>query len=279
MRMSVFVPFSLATVAREKALGSMVIEATPTEVLPFIDGEITDQGSTFTAAGVGRSGQAFHSEINTGNTYKATWLPFGQGNRRTAPDVQIGEKVMLYRAADQDAYFWEAWGGEEEALRRLETVILSWSGTKNGVGQFSPENSYYLEISTHRGSVTFGTSDANGEFTTWNFQINTKDGIFNFLNGIGDRITVDAKQKLIEMENSVGLIMSLFGKLLNITVPEKTTLVSPDTLIDGNVEITGNLTVGKNLEVGGDFKVAGGMTGGGNAKFAGTVVAADFVKG
>lgn len=283
MKTSMFYPHSMGTVAAAKPLsktdkhplGTYNIEVTLDEIFPFVDGQVTDNTQSYRAKGTGATGRAYDVDIDTTVTVKAEWLPFGSGNRKTAPDVQIGEQVLVWRKADLDeGYYWQPWGGNEENLRRLETVIYAWSASPNGgnAGGFDPENSYWFEVSTHRGVVTFGTSKANGEPFAWNFQIDAKTGIANLLNDIGDRITIDATQALFEVENSEGTLVQGKGSDATVKAGGSVTLDAPESVVTGNLTVNGNVTIAKNLKAGGTLEV------GGTGKFGGIVTAPRFIE-
>lgn len=195
--------YSIAVVAKNKALSSKEIECVPLEDTPMISGEITDNASQYKSKAADASGAAYQTDITTTSTVKATWLPIGSSNRLTAPDVRRGESVALYRFADSDQFFWTTLR-DDMRLRKLETVIYGFSATTDESAKPTAENMYFLEISTHQKLVHFHTSKANGEPFTYDIQINTKEGFIQIQDDSGNFFSFNSKERQIEMVNSDG---------------------------------------------------------------------------
>lgn len=214
---------SIGVVAKNKSLKSRVIEVTPIEATPMANGELTDNTVSYKASAVDTQGSAYQVEVPTTNTVKATWLPMHSSNRVTAPDVRRGELVVLYRFADTDDFWWATLKDDLE-LRKLETVIYAFSGTREESAKPSAENTYFLEISTHNKLVHFHTSKADGEPFIYDIQINTKDGNITIRDDAGNYFSFDSKERQLELKNVDGTHIDLNKKDLTITVPETYTL-------------------------------------------------------
>ena len=195
--------YSVGVVAANKPLTSMEIEVTPMEDLPFVDGEITDKASKYKASATDKEGKAYSTEIDTTVSVKAKWLPLGQSNRMTSPDVRRGEVVMLYRFADTDKFYWTSLQNDTK-LRKLETVIYAFSATVTEDEKGGADNMYWLEVSTHHKLIHFHTSKANGEPFAYDIQINTKDGCIVIKDDVGNLISFDSKEHRIEIINQDG---------------------------------------------------------------------------
>ena len=272
MKVSVMQPYSLGIVAVNKKLNEKTIEVVLVEEFPFLDGEVTDNTESYKAKGSAGDGRAFDIDLDTTATVKAQWLPNGMSNRLTAPDVRRGERVRIWRTADEDRYYWEEIG-DDQRLRKLETIILAFSATQKEDEDPSPDNSYFLEVSTHRKCVTFSTSKANEEPYAYALQFELGKGSFVLQDDIGNLISLISKTAHIEVINSKGTKAELIGKDIKTKAEGSTTHECPNTSISGNVKIGGNLTVGGNTEVGGNVKI------GGNVNVGGVVVARDFIRG
>ncbi len=197
------------------------------------DGEITDTVDKIETTGEDSSGNKFKASVDSTITMSATWLPFGQDNRLTSPDVRRGEEVMIWQLADDTATFW--WTSAERGidLRKLETVIFGISGTKAEDTPATAENTYFLEMSSHRGAITMHTSNANGEPFTWDFQINAMDGNAVIQSSAGDHIAIDSKETTIEMVNSAGSMIVMNKKKIRMFAEEEISLESNNIKING----------------------------------------------
>lgn len=132
-------------------------------------------------------------ESKTSETIEAEWLGIGQGgNRATAPDVYKGERVLLFRFADEDKYFWDK-VYNERILRRLERVLYLYSGHMlPPTVENDTKNSYWVLMSTLDKVVHFHTSISNGEKFEWDFKLDTDKGQFTLSDNSGILHTYDA---------------------------------------------------------------------------------------
>jgi hypothetical protein len=215
MEVSKLQVYSLGVVAANKALDSDDIEVTPIEDLPMVNGEITDETSGYKSSASDAGGAAYSVEAPITNTVKATWLPLGQANRVTSPDVRRGEEVVLYRFADSDKFYWNTHRNDLR-LRKLETVIYGFSGTRDENVKGGPESMYYLEVSTHKKLVTFHTSKGDGEPFAYDIQINTKDGTILIQDDAGNSFTLDSKERQLNLTNGDGSYIDLNKEVLSI---------------------------------------------------------------
>jgi hypothetical protein len=210
--------YSMGVVAANKLRTSKIIEVTPIEHLPFVDGQLTNTGSSIAAQGTDVNGAAYNTQVATAVTIQADWLPEGSCSRVTAPDVRRGEYVKLYQYADADKYYWTTSGLPKQ--RKLETQIDAWSGSADESADLDHTNSYYRELSTHDGHITWHTSKANGEFTTYDIQLNTKEGYFRFQDGVGNSLVIDSTQNLFQYSNSDGSILQVLKNTMLFKAPE-----------------------------------------------------------
>ncbi len=200
MEPSKFHIHSVGIAAENKKLGSNEIEVFPQEQISYIDGELNSTRGSLEDEGVDAFGQKYKVKIETSNCLTASWLPFGS-NRQTPPDIRRGERLLIWRYADVDKYYWTS-TGLDEYLRRLETVVYAWSDTKDEtVKVLTPDNSYYIEISTHKKHVTFATAKANGEPFKYTFQFNTKDGAVTLADDAGNYFELDSAERKITLHN------------------------------------------------------------------------------
>jgi len=231
--------YSLGIVAANKALNSKVIECTPIEDSPMSDGQLTSQVTTTTTKSQKADGTPYHISINQTNTISATWIPLGDSNRQTAPDVRRGETVMIYRFADQDKYYWQEYSFDLN-LRKLETVVHAYSGTQDEGASTTGENSYFTEISTHEGIAHLHTSKANGEPFGYDIQVNAKTGFIQIQDDVGNTFSLNSVNSQLEMINKNGSLVNIQGPnitinapgTINITAGSAINITSPNTNIN-----------------------------------------------
>lgn len=199
-------------VAMNKVREEKKIEVYPYELVPQFDGELTSDTTELVTEGVDNAGKQFNMKVEMGVSVEATWI--GTTGRDTAPDVQRGEPVDLYRYADTDLYFWDT-RGRHDNLRRLETVRYLWSNVSDvaeDVEKLNAENSYGLEITTHDKHITLTTNKYDGEPFSYTFQINTGDGNFTFCDDAKNLIQVDSAERVITFHNTDGCQLRLDKK-------------------------------------------------------------------
>lgn len=267
---SLFRVYSLGVVAMNKERTSNDIEVTPIEQLTMLDGELTSKTTEYEARAETPDGMAYEENLTTTATVKATWLPLGQSNRQTAPDVRRGEEVLIYQYADADQYYWDTLRNNV-ALRKLETVVWAWSDTRDeGVTQASPEDTYTLTLSTHDGHITLQTAKANQEPYRYTFQFNTKEGNVSLSDDIGNLIKLDSKPKHILLKNADGSLFELIGNNANWKVSDTITINAGKAINIGtkqyDMKSTQMSTKGERTHTGnsahlGNLGIVGGLSG------------------
>lgn len=222
MRMSQLKLRSLGVVATPKLLSQQTIEVTPIEDAQFVDGELSDAGNTVTVTGKEDGGGAYEAAAATANTVQATWLHMGQGNRRTAPDVRSGATVALWQFGEgnEDQLYWTTCV-DDLYLRRLETVIWTFSATADPGTTLDQTNCYYLEVSTHTGQITLHTTKANGEPFEYTVQLNTKEGKFSLEDDIGNLNFLDSMEHQFKMINTDGSFLDINKKKITMWAVEE----------------------------------------------------------
>lgn len=222
--------FSLGIVANNKALSSNIIKVTPIESLTMLDGELISEPTDVEAAGVDASGTSYSTKITTDNAIEAEWLPTDT-NRRTAPDVRRGERVLIYQVADTDQYRWQSLNMDLK-LRKLETVIYSFSGTADEEADSTdPDNCYSLEISTHTGQITLRTSKANEEHCVYAFQLNTKEGRALLTDDLGNEFEIDSKNTIIQLLNADKSLVKLNKLQIEMFAKDSITAIAKNSIL------------------------------------------------
>lgn len=223
MKLSQLRPYSIGIAAENKELKATTLEVTPIEDLSMLDGEINSDKTKETVSSQDSEGAAYDVATSSANSVKAEWLPMGSSNRLTPPDVRRGESIVLWRFADSDKFFWMTLK-DDMRLRKLETAVYAWSGTKDENAKMGGDTYYFFEISTHRGLVHFHTTKSNGEPFGYDVQINTKDGFIKFQDDAGNFFILDSKEKQVAMQNVDGCSFEILKKNMTITVPDTYTI-------------------------------------------------------
>lgn len=213
---SQFTHYSIGIVAIDKPLNSEWIEVSPIEVLPMLDGEVTDHVVSVSASGQDASGRQYERSAKTTNTIKAKWIAFGQTNRMTPPDVRRGEKVRIYRLSDSDVFYWSEFEHASNT-RRLETVVQAYSGTRQENEVMKPENSYTQGVSTHEKWVNLiTTSKADGERWLYKVFVDAKNGQVWIKDDIGNEILLDSGEHRVKLKNASGSFIDVVKKQIDL---------------------------------------------------------------
>lgn len=288
---SALVPISIGQAVQNLTPGQRVLEVMPIEHVPGVDGDdITSGIERAELNGVDPDGNAYSVSVDSSTGIPCTWLPFGS-NRLTPPDIRRKERVVIYRFADEDKYYWKELG-LDDAMRRLETVIYFWNANPNinSKDEIDINNCYYFEVSPRTGAVTFQTSKANGEPYRYTFQIDAAEGRWTSTDDVDNFVEVDSKETLIRLHNAMGTYVELLKKNFTLFAPDSATLVGVNTFkiqtkvfrlaasqsvtVDSPIStFTGDVKIDKNLTVSG--KLAAGSVESASVK-AGTMYATTY---
>lgn len=202
--------YSWGIAAANKKRKSDKLEITPTQDFPFTDDEVSSHVKKINSKGIDSSGNSFETEVKATVTLSATWMPLGQSNRLTSPDVRRGELVAIYRFSDQDFYYWIT-AAKAKKIRRTETVIYAFGATKEENVELDASNCYFLEFSGHDKHITLKTSQANGELTQYTFQLNGGEGLATLRDSANNQININTASNKIESIHSSGDFIMLEG--------------------------------------------------------------------
>lgn len=119
----------------------------------------------------------------------ATWLPDGEQNRISAPDVCKGDIVEVYTVNDTHEYYWKVYA-HNQSLRKREKVLY-WFSNKGSVGGTS-KDAYFLLVDTRNKVVLLHTSDNDGEACAFDLLLDTKQGKAILKDNMEDTIMLDA---------------------------------------------------------------------------------------
>lgn len=240
--------YSVATVAANKALDSDTIEATPLEDAPMLSGELTDNIMEYTTQYKDSNDRHGAEKIMTTVTVKAKWLPIGQSNRKTPPDVRRGEMVVLYRFSDNDEYWWVTMHNDTR-IRRLETVIYTFVNQREENSEISADTCYWIEISTHRKLFHLHTSKNDGEPFAYDIQIDAKGGVVTITDDVGNYVQIDSTNSKLTLQNvdNTNVILDkenidINCKDLTVVASGKTTFKTPSFHVTGDISSDSGVT-------------------------------------
>lgn len=237
--------YSIGIVVEDKERNSSVIRVYPVEVLPFTDGEVSKSLDIKTNV-TSHSGQV-GSSITRENTIYAKWAAIGSSNRATPPDVIKNESVIILRHNDSDDFYWTDWGFEPQ-LRRKETAVYVFGNTDKYGPLLDSTNSYWMKVSSHDKEVALFTNKNDGELTTYEVKIDTKNGNLNIRDGKKNEIVLDSSRDTLRIFTNEKVEVTANNIIANAS---SVTVNASSISLNGNVSIGGNLNVSSNVNVGG----------------------------
>ena len=279
---SKLLPVSLGQVAAHKELNSVFIEVYPLETNPIASGELTDTQAEYKASVTSKTGAVSESSIATAPTWKAQWVPLGDANRQTAPDVRRGELVMIYQFADMDGYYWATLASDLN-YRKLETVVWAFSATKVEGEKPTHDNCYFVEVSTHKGLIHIHTTTKNGEVCGYDIQLDTMHGKFIIADTIGNGLLLNSPEHQFKLTNASGSVIDLHKLILSMQVADKISMATDNydvkakkmSMSGESLDVTAKTTNNGSVKVNGTL----GQEGGDGASFGGNVKVNGSVRG
>jgi hypothetical protein len=198
---------------------------------PNADGRVTTQVQEQEQVSVNASGDEVRSKTLTSNVVPAIWKNMGNNNRLTSPDVREGSQVAIYQVTGQNTYYWTLDGVNAETFR-LETVVYGWSASPqlSENTPFDVNNFYTMKVSTHDGLVALRTSQANGELSAFDVQIDGMAGRMSVGASQGSMFVVDDTDQTFTYRNKPGSVVRVDKKKMSIFVPEQLNLFATEQL-------------------------------------------------
>lgn len=219
-KLSILEAFSYGIAAENIGLKTLMLEVTPVEHLSLIDGELNADQNDYKGTGKDTKGNDIGTTIKTSNTLSAQWLCIGSSNRITPPTIRRGEQLIIYKAGDTNKYFWTTLNSDIK-LRKLELAVYAWSATPDENETTAHDTTYFFEVNAMEKTVSFHTSQANGEFCGYDIQIDTGNGRLFMKDTIGNSVLMDSKEHQVRIENTEGNYFDLIKNVLNISVADE----------------------------------------------------------
>jgi len=236
---------SIGVVAKDKVEDEVYIDVYPAEIQPVKNGEISEPEpkNTTIVDDIGN----FEVVVDSKTTlFKAKWIPMGEPNRLGAPDVCKGEKVFLYQYSDLDEYYWCVFDNDLR-LRKNEKITTILSNRKTiAEDEADLEKAYYFTFDSINKLFKLHTDDSDGELTTFDIELNTKDGIFTI---------IDGNDNMIELKSDNGDYTLEFNRDMNITLGRTLNeTIAEDKNSDIGKNNTVNIGKNENYNIEGDEK-------------------------
>lgn len=237
---------SMGVVAAAKGTDTREIQVVLREMSPYMSGQVEVDPKALEYKGETASGDQVQDKIVNDATVSAIWLPH-RSNRVTAPDVQKGERVEVWRVGDEDKYYWTEMGLDDD-LRRLETVVIAISGspatTENktiGDGDW-----YFIEWSSHKKHMMMSNSKANGEVVQYVIKADYGEGKFSLADDLDNSFVLDSVNALFHMVNTDKSMIKIDKKniemiaqdTLKMTAKKKIHMICEEWLVQANNSIT-----------------------------------------
>lgn len=237
---------SMGVVAAAKSTNSREIQVNLREMSSYMSGQVTVDPKQLEYKGTTAAGEQVQDKLVTDQNVSAIWLPHGS-NRVSAPDVQPGERVTVWRVGDEDKYYWTEMGLDDE-LRRLETIVIAISGspatTENK--EIGDGDWYFIEWSSHKKHMMMSNSKANGEVVQYVAKFDYGEGKFSVADDMDNAISLDSVAALWLMINTDKSLFKIDKKNVEIiaqdtfklTAKKKIHMICEDWLVQANNSIS-----------------------------------------
>lgn len=237
---------STGVVAAAKSTNSREIQVNLREMSSYMSGQVTVDPKQLEYKGETAAGEQVQDKLVTDQNVTAVWLPHGS-NRVTAPDVQPGERVEVWRVGDEDKYYWCEMGLDDE-LRRLETIVIAISGSPatSENKDIGDGDWYFIEWSSHKKHMMMSNSKANGEVVQYVAKFDYGEGKFSVADDMDNAISLDSVAALWLMINTDKSMFKIDKKNVEIiaqdtfklTAKKKIHMICQDWLVQANNSIS-----------------------------------------
>lgn len=200
-RLSQLKPYSLGIITEHKEFGSDIAYMTPIEDFSLEEGKIVENTRDMNVKLPDINSVMRTAKLKGSAIIPAKWIPYGESNRDTAPDVRKNETVMIYRFGDTQEYYWTTYLREPE-LRRLEHVRYAFSNKPTGIDAYDSDSSYWIEYSTKEKRIKLHTSDNDGEVCRYDVTIKTDVGTVTIEDSLGNFQHLDSPAGLLHAKTN-----------------------------------------------------------------------------
>ena len=209
---SKLVMHSLAYVAEDYVEDSPYIKVLPIEIISDLTGRAGDiNKESVTTKDI--DGNNINVITDKTHVITAKWINFNEPNRLSAPNVHTGETVLLWKYG-ADRYFWTTFYNELD-LRKREKATYIYSNKDDIKDVSKLKQAYYWTIDTINKFIRLHTDDQDGEATTYDLELNTKDGVLIVVDGLGNEIKLTSDAGLLTITTNVSVIINTVAAVVN----------------------------------------------------------------
>ena len=267
--------FGMGIVVKDKPKFSDEVEVYIPEQMPYVSGKIADAKIEHKRTMVDSKGSEKTYEAEAVYTITASWLPDGNDNQITAPDVYKNETVKVFRFGDSDKFFWKT-SFREPKLRKQETVATMYSNQKDPKEEFDKKSSYWTQVDTRDKKWQLHTSRNDGEKCEYDAEIDTKEGLVTIKDDLGNKFNIDSGAAKITFLNSSNNSFVMEQGNTTSTTPDALSMTSTSTSMQSSdaTQIAAGSDMGINAGGGLNLSAAGdsNMNAGGTMKLAGNPI-------
>lgn len=229
--MNLFNCLGVGTVSSTKDTNTNEIMVYLPGFFPNADGRVTTNVQESEQVSQNANGDEVRSKTLTSNAVPAIWKNMGNNNRLSSPDVREGSQVAIYQVSGQNTYYWTLDGVNAETFR-LETVVYGWSGSPqlSENTPFDVNNFYTMKVSTHDGLMAVRTSQANGELSAFDIQVDAMAGRMSVGASQGSTFVIDDTDQSFTYSNKPGSVVRVDKKKMTILVPDQLNLFAKEQI-------------------------------------------------
>lgn len=200
------------------------------EKLPLQHGELSEDTEDIETSGVDADGVAYSASCSVSNTIECKWLPTNT-NRVNAPNIRRGEPVLVYRWADSlEHLYWVSLDTELLALRRSETATYLFSANDDLDVPNDPSNSIVLNVSGVNGVIELTTPETKRFPIGLTFQINLNELTLNYVDTVGNSLTIDSSDKQFNYTNSDNSSIDVSEMVITFTCDDAINLLADNSV-------------------------------------------------
>jgi hypothetical protein len=228
--------------AEDLAEDSTFLKVICAELMPGVtDGPLAAGITQGTSKLTDRDGGAITTQFTSANHLVASWE--GATNRRVPPMVRKGEPVEIFRANNQDKFYWreaKGFGREFRTSDRIHLEVAAGDPTKPGTTK-DDTNTYVAYIDAVAKKIGVKTSQANKEAMAFTMEADLGAGTFYASDKptdpdkIGNRIFLDtgavSGTPKFQVNLSVGTTLTLDGENMLISVPKGLLIKAGDRIV------------------------------------------------
>lgn len=230
--------------AEDKLPGSRELKVYCSEMLPFIQGNLTAIENNATVnindKHVGKS----QTSVTTTNAITATYKDM-VSNRQDPPDVVRGEQVKIFQYSNSKTFYWSS-TGRDDNLRKTEHQRISISNSQTTGGDRDDDNTYSIELDSRDGkkNITIRTSKGGGEEFQYCIKLDAGSGTIQMCDDADNEFFLDTKEKIVRLRNSDGSMITVDKKNAIMIAPEDIILKGDRSIIMDTPSFTTQNTTG-----------------------------------